>query len=448
LVSLAVFVACGCGDESGEPAFTTPNAPLPAEASGDERSEPPPLAEATMPPPAPAPVAPPEETVLLGTDEAPPAPPAQTTLTDAHGYRIDIARSASGEEVWVTYGRLAGVAPRVEYARLGTRHRPPEGVAFRIVPAWGGRYVREHGGFHLLRDDQPGTASPLGRTPEPRPIRRAARVPGSPADDAAALAATTRLLELDRCPAGARSCHVYGTDDELRAEHARQRVEREGRDGWRIDRAPMPRGPAALDETLTPSATATVHGQRVELHVVPAGESPRENVAPHALFVRTAAGAATLLFTFTAYQDPVLAVGAVEVGDRALAWVWEPDFVSYGAVFFDPATGARLGEPLVVRDRSDTSDVDCGNVFTDTRPVAVLVEGEDALSVALTWSSEDRAVFFDRLGRPGRFVTAHQPGDLPYPDGASVMPPIFALRGAPTAADAYLEPLVGTQPGP
>jgi hypothetical protein len=393
--------------------------------------------EATAPPPADT-----AEDVLVGADEAPPSPAAEITIRDEHGYTIAIARSASGTEVWVTYGRPAGITPRVEYAKLGTTHRPPEGVGFRVLPSYGASTSIEHGGFYLLRDDAPGVVTTLGYSAVEGALRRAPRLPSSSGEDAAVLRATPRILEAGRCGDG--PCLYYGTDEELRAVERAQPVRREGPGGWRMRPLGSRTVPLPGDESLAQNRTpVALDGHDVELYVVPVGDVSRGRRTV-ALMARAGA-AASVLLTMDATEDPDVYVGASMLDGRAVAWAWVPYEVAYGVAFFDPATGARVGEPHVWRDTSDTSDVDCANALTDTRPIAVTVDGTDDLLVALTWSSDERAILFDRRGRPARSVTTHHPGSLAFYDGAWDIPPIYSLRGTVDAPDAYLEPLPGTE---
>ena len=404
----------------------------------------------------------------LEPDDQVPAPPTSAPEVREYGFGERATRwsTADGRRVWIRYARPSGVSPRLEFLQLAPRLELASGDRVLSLSARFGAGDMEHAGFALVRAGAAAEALWLDPGADPVTLRlhRAPAVRGERRlSDERALALAPRLVLSRNCRGGVprdgldqaphrsqeqRSCLVFGTPAELDALLSSGRAPARP-DDWRLAPWPAPGfDPLPLrdeSETLAQRAFGAERYLLRRAHV--AAERERRYSVWLVLLREGAAPRTTHLFSYALSStyadgasdpDPVVGDLARLPDGRLFAWAWDPDAVGAHAVFIDPESGQPL-HALQARNVAPTDDIDCGNVFSDTRPVAVLVD--DVLHVALTWSGSSRALLFPRLGRPGRFVALHLPNELAFGD-AEEQAPLYRLRGPLRSPGAYLEPLV------
>lgn len=367
------------------------------------------------------------------------------TRDEPNGRRITLSRSRDGRALWVTYARPRGIRPVVAYARWdGPTASDPS--AWKLVPV-----------FSLEDGDEGGRVVYLERG------RSEARVAGSAIDDAEAILtmpaagmnsasafdATFRARELADCPARRRTrCLVLGPTEALYAHRVRRpRANR----GWRVVPVTAPRS-VPLRERSNVERVATdpfsVAGVHVEMGnpgalAFPGEHDPDERWASWLVRGQDA----RLLFSARDGVDTTFGVAAYEEGGRRVLFSWAHALyrVRFQAVRLDATTLEPFEAPIAF-EATGTDELECANPLSDTDPVLVLVDGAAPLFAHL-YTGESYAVLYGRDGVERRVLPVHAPArhydghvepppsDEPIEDVA----PLYRLRGAVDAADAYLE---------
>lgn len=357
-------------------------------------------------------------TAYTGVDAAA-EPPAALLRNAARGRRARgpaprVARSIDGRDIWVVVGR--GASHWTSHIRLA--ESAPRGT--RVLPVYDLPY--EDIGFALV-DDAGQTALLLPSWPDATPYALEA-APGAPTAARRALDESIELRWMKSCPASRQECLLYGPPDAVTA--AVDPVEPPG--GWSLQTTlhPIP-GARALPED------ARAIGDDVKLAVI----SPSTDEGDDARCgVWTTVGAAPVdVLEIDCYDDQGFIGGVFASKDLRVVWAWEVDAARVHFALLDARTGAHRGSPRTAAADS-YYEVDCGNVWSSTRPIPVL-DGTH-VGLALVWSG-DSALYFAEGSERGRIIPARLAADpFETDEGVSELPPV--LRAGRCGAGRCLRP--------
>jgi hypothetical protein len=263
-------------------------------------------------------------------------------------------------------------------------------------------------------------------------------------DDGEALARTVILRSLKTCPSGTPGCLLFGDPrDVLDAIDPREPV-----GGWDLVAVEAPDASGVrfvgdeAQEGVDPAlrfTRARIGGEVWEDDEALAAIDRGEHEPDHGIQLRRVellhGGRAIHAFDIAYEVDwevaPAIDSGVERIGDTLLVWVWDHEEILLGMSLHDAATGERLGAPEVVNAEM-YYEPDCGYGLWSTRPTPVFVDGGRTVRFAIHFYEGSGALFFDRLGESGRFVSVPEL-DAAFEAGEPAeTPPYFVMdeRGA------------------
>lgn len=344
-------------------------------------------------------------------------------------YGFDVARSPDGLHMWVTYDRPAGQPPLLAHYAL-VENQQARAPSLRMVPMYSPGV--SEGGFATL--DLEANRVDGDRTP----LLRAPPVGESTPSPPLALRDVTRLASFQRCPlrGARRACFVYGTDDELAALAVpRQTARRADAGAVDLPREPMP-GAIPAD----PAKAERTRGD-LTLTIARFGDLSADLVN-YGLWV-TRAGTTSPVFAWKgSNQEGLLSEYYLNFdvdadGTRSLIWVWEEYRTQLSAAWVDNTTLGVVGAPLQFRDTTyDGQEVDCGNVFTDIRPI--VVSTPLGPTIGFVQPDADSAVVLDISARRARNVELRMPANVRF---AQNLPTLFSLVSTEGGGEAIVSSL-------
>ena len=362
-------------------------------------------------------------------------PPSTLLRAAVRGARPDgaaprIVRSADGRDLWVVSGR--GASHWTNHIHLNAP--PPQGS--RVLPVYGLPY--EELGFALVDDlAQAAVLLPAWREASAYAIEAAPALSevnvgqptgniGQPVAHAnvGALDATLELRWMKSCPTSRTECLLYGSPRAVAT--AVDPVEPPG--GWSVvttDLAvPTPRA-------LPPDATEI--GDDVQIAVLTERTDDHDGVC--GIFAWLDGPTTIDALEIPCYDDQGFTGGVFATDENMrLVWVWEVEAARLHFAVIDAKTNAHRGTPRTVAADS-YYEVDCGNVWSGTRPLPVL-DGAH-IGVALTWGGGEALYFAEGTSR-GRVIRAQLPDPFADEDGVDQLPPV--LRTTRCAGRLCVEP--------
>lgn len=227
-----------------------------------------------------------------------------------------------------------------------------------------------------------------------------------------ALAESRVLRRMKACPRSERPCIAFGAPEDLAAA---------------IDPLFPPHGISfAPVETSPPLESGEVEilpsDERIGFRDGPEDES---GVPYEATVVFRHGGRDHVAFALPYHVVEASNTGVEVLEDRILVWAWAPDSVTLAFSFHDRATGERIGEPVTVAGSFYYAEaIDCGHVFTSTRPMPVLTPDGPRVTV---FTGANPMMLLDTEGGYLRDVELAW-DDLPYSGEDETLPPYFELR--------------------
>lgn len=345
--------------------------------------------------------------VLPSADTAP-EPPAALLRAATRGRRLRgaaprIVRSHDELDVWVVAGRGASHWT----SHLHVAEPAPPGT--RILPVYDLPY--EDLGFALV-DEAARTAVLLPYWPASTPFAIES-VAATSTSDASALESSVELRWMKSCPRSRTECLLFGAPRAV--AEAVDPLEPPG--GWSIATTfhPIPAARAL------PTDADTI-GEGVQIAVI---SEPAEYDKGRCGVWATIAAAPVEVLEIPCFDGQGFSGGIFASDELRIVWVWETESARVHIAQLDARTGAHRAPPRTAAADS-YYEVDCGNVWSSTRPLPVLDHAH--LGIAIAWGGGD-ALYFAEGATRGRLVRAELPADPFETDtGVSQLPPV--LRAA------------------
>jgi hypothetical protein len=332
------------------------------------------------------------------------APPENLPITVEGGWRI--ARSPAGDRVWFAWDE--NDAPWFEHSLEDA----PSGALLFVYSddtfAWRDQpelaVVVAPRGWLLVPDyTQPGVA--FG---EAIGLEVAGEI-GTPPEEA--LGASIVLRRMKACPVSEAPCLLFGEPEFVRA--ALDPLYPPGG----ISMAPLPQEPPPDGDV----AESTGADGRIAMRTVTAGDEG----AVHTSFAFRFGGRDHAAFELPVLEAADAFSGVETLDDRYLVWAWVSWDVALGFSFHDRETGERIGDPVVLAGSFYYAEsIDCGHVYTSTRPVPVVAGGRTYIALV---TGADPMLLFDTDGSYVRDVEIGWE-EPPISGEDEIVPPYFELR--------------------